>query len=131
MVTILDTGGLKLPIMPDEHRESLWSSFNRDDRKLFVANAAGTVTGGLLVVAIVAIAIAVKRAFIGPGHPAYPSDTVFLWAVVLGTVIGLVNTFLVARQFRSRWLRVTWAAFFAFYTVISVLILLGQAAGVK
>jgi hypothetical protein len=120
------------PAKEQEHQESFWASFNQADMKLFVLTFAGTVAANIVTVMVVAVAVILVRAKRTPTWSALLYSAAA--ATFLGYVITTVARFLPSSNRTKRLIRISSLPFgllVCFGVLLLVLILLGDAAGIK
>jgi hypothetical protein len=108
---------------------------DRCPSKLLAVTIVGTLTANLLTVAVVAIAVIVAHVFTNPGPVAHASLASSLWAIAGMAAVSAMVVVYAARQImwdrqrvgRARMRYVSYAASGMAWTVIFVLVLLGEA----
>ncbi len=119
--------------MPEPSEKSFWAQLHPDIRTLIVT-VAGTVVGGIVLVMVVAVAVILAKTFLGP-HPTPAHVHNVLEGYGAGAGLTLVLVLLGIRDVRHR--ESLWGLDLAALPVLtmlfllSVLVLLGVAAGVK
>lgn len=112
-----------------ERQESLWESFNRADMKLFVVTFAGTLAANVVTVMVVAVAIIFDRPVKRPTAP--PVLDYVIIAIVSMIGLGVGRTLLHHKASRNRRLGVMSVAWAVTVGLMTLLVLLGHAVGVK
>lgn len=120
---------------PEEKKdtESFLASFNRADAKLFLITFAGTVAANIVTVLVVAAAIILDRPQNGAPSPAGEVP-----AALISSAVGILGIIVCLIALRRKWGDLTTRLMISFLalslsvlTMIFLLILLGDAAGVK